>query len=566
MTPPILARHRGGTTTVIQPEPGGLTAQNIEPEPCEGTGGTPPACLVVVAVDDGHRANLRDYPSLGNRSRILETLNNNTQVELIGYAIEGLEEHPEEGVTPTPTSSSYIWWQVRYTWLEEGIPQEIEGYIRADLLNTSGASGCDVPLVVPPPPPPPSDPGLCRFFTVVEETPIYRLPTTSSLHGFGTPLFSRNLGPGQPITVYGRTLGPVNDYAMLISDPAVVPPAQWEWVFRQGLSLDEDTSNDPRACDYSVLAAYPILDDATLPEELLFYRDNFQPPFASPSYVEHRNSQLFRGNNHNGLDIAFDLAQPFIAVPPYSYDDVEDDDNDIFGVIVDAGPDAFIYTSKVRQVFPSVAAIQPQWLRDRGCISTDTPIPFVTSCGRSGLYIQVTPAAGGVEVFIMYAMTAFHTESPAEYRNDDWTGENAGLLPDEQSALLTTYNIDCNPCTVPNQAGRQIVIEYDIDHDNIPDIEVVYIHILPNPAYPQWSNTDGGCSRDGPYRHDQWDDSSANADCWVNTSTHLGEIMTIGFSSGRHLHYTVYIDFNGDGAFHQNEQAIDPLIALAMIR
>jgi hypothetical protein len=43
--------------------------------------------------------------------------------------------------------------------------------------------------------------------------------------------------------------------------------------------------------------------------------------------------------------------------------------------------------------------------------------------------------------------------------------------------------------------------------------------------------------------------------------------MTIGFASGRHLHYTVYLDLiDNDGRFHLQEQPIDPLVALSMPR
>jgi hypothetical protein len=494
-----------------------------------------------------------------------------------------------ESITILPSGTTVIlrdgyyddweWWWWRVTVLND---PDLEGYIRSDLI--SNTNDCERIEVEPPPEPPRSNPGMC----------VYEVPEGSSKQVWSVSL-GRNQAPSHTLTggtqfnVYGRSVDSEGNYLLLITDPHM-ESAEWRWVrMFDGIALN-NKSEQRRACDYAVLAAFPFLDgtDGGSGQEspqyknaLLYYMDHFAPPILNASYEWHFNSQLF-GGHHNGVDIvdrrpvADKLQAPFRVVAPH-----------MNGVIVDAGPDAFIQTSKVRGHFANISQIQPKWLADCRTTFWSDQTRYTGSCGRDGLWVSVTPRdGGGVDVFVMFAMTAHHMNMPHEFRNDGWQASEAGLDSDEVRLTVqhpgyasriidnVQYGTLCHPCTLTIEGdpmpGRQIVVQYDVNGDTNANIEVVYLHVQPNPDYYESWNTE--CSVRNSPRHTAWPSSRASSNCLVGSATILGEVVNIGFTNGsafgtEHLHYTVYIDWNDDGIFlGEKLSLIDPLIATEMIR
>lgn len=62
-----------------------------------------------------------------------------------------------------------------------------------------------------------------------------------------------------------------------------------------------------------------------------------------------------------------------------------------------------------------------------------------------------------------------------------------------------------------------------------------------------------------------WERAKNKAECQIQPGTLLGQASSIGFSSGPHLHYTVYVDRNNNGAF-ETDEVVDPMIAQNMVR
>lgn len=107
--------------------------------------------------------------------------------------------------------------------------------------------------------------------------------------------------------------------------------------------------------------------------------------------------------------------------------------------------------------------------------------------------------------------------------------------------------------------------------DCLPEIRVVYLHTAP--FQPAW---DAECSDRGSSigQLQRYLLSRTNAICIVDPADIqirlIGTAQNIGFSSDAHLHYTVYIDRNGNGIFPLEDtdrrELVDPLSSLALPR
>jgi hypothetical protein len=260
---------------------------------------------------------------------------------------------------------------------------------------------------------------------------------------------------------------------------------------------------------------------------------------------------------------------------------------------VDAGPDAFVATYKYRRTFASAGEIQPQWVA--ACVAEQNFNPRLCRPEgvRGGIWLQATTFENGsVEIFIMFARTAFSYERGSDEhinntRNDGWNGEYYGLSQVLHMTLIDmAYLNQCgtdslSACTGP---GRQVIVTFDIDQiditsqcnivndfDCLPEIRVTYLHTAPFQSV--W---DTECSNQGTYIAQlvRYYASRANPVCIVDPSdiqiSLVGTAQNIGFSSAPHLHYTVYIDRNGNGIFPFEDtdvrELIDPLSSLALPR
>lgn len=93
-------------------------------------------------------------------------------------------------------------------------------------------------------------------------------------------------------------------------------------------------------------------------------------------------------------------------------------------------------------------------------------------------------------------------------------------------------------------------------------------HVNPENHYTDWK---ANCSFHGNTgsRLDIWQTAQANptSSCRVNMGDSIGVATLIGFSTGKHLHYSVFVDQNNDAAFTKGQpsdngfnERIDPAI------
>jgi len=387
------------------------------------------------------------------------------------------------------------------------------------------------------------------------------------------------LDASRTITIYGRSLQRIGEFYYLITHPVPgVSTATWRWISSAVTTFREVNPNLTN-CNYNVLPGYPVPtgnEDDNFARALNVYTNDFSSPVNPTDRPYGRNSSPFQDTQHNGIDIVVRRVQggssePFTVVAPYN------------GVIVDAGPDGFVGTFKVEATFASIDQIQPQWVRD--CVQNTGERTSALIC-RPGTWIDVTrpdPNSTTVHVFLMYVRAAWsYGRSTDEYklnvRNDGWLGQDYGLDLDQAAEMGSFgYSSLCGGDLVScNSPGQQLMIVYDIDGsdsgcavlpaDCVPEIRTVLLHT--RYLNPDWRTAcSGSPSMTG--QADIYARSRQNPVCYVATGTVLGTASDIGYSSGPHLHYSVYVDQNSNGIFYAEDtfnEAIDPLIARAMTR
>jgi hypothetical protein len=147
--------------------------------------------------------------------------------------------------------------------------------------------------------------------------------------------------------------------------------------------------------------------------------------------------------------------------------------------------------------------------------------------------------------------------------------------------MLDSYRNVCaegtiQPCSGP---GHQVVIQFDTDgtdvdstcsvmngFDCMPEIRIVYLHTQADD--PVW---DTQCSiiASQSAQLDIWLQMRQRAECGREAGDPVGSAANLGFTSGPHLHYAVYIDRNGNAVFRPEDdfnETVDPLIAHQMRR
>jgi len=450
------------------------------------------------------------------------------------------------------------WW-----WYIHSEPRNLTGYVYSFWIVGSNCDDPSATTQLPPVPPGPS--GLCQMRVPDgAELAVYQVNANGERIDTG-----QRIGSNGDITVYGRSLEGNTDFLYLIIDP-LNPLSAWRWVQANlvpliNISPESTEEGKQRACDYYHLPAFRFVDGSVSSDftsALDFYINNFQSPIFNPVYGQHFNSDLYTGpTNHNGLDMVYKpsgvngASQPFLADAPYS------------GVIVDVGPDAFVETYKVERTFGSIDEIQPPWVKN--CVEQGTTF---RRC-RNGVYLQATrPDVNSptVHIFIMFAMTAENLGIDDEKRHDNWGGGEYGLEDAaKRDELLYGFgytDLCGGSCTGP---GRQVVVQYDIDNDTIADIQTTYLHTsdVNNAAWQTECSARSSTHPGYAQPYEMWSIVRANPSCQVASGAQLGTAQFIGFASAPHLHYTVYIDRDGDGQFvREDDETVDPLIARNMLR
>jgi hypothetical protein len=456
-----------------------------------------------------------------------------------------------------PVASEYAseitWW-----WYVSSAARGLTGYVRS--IYVIGSNCPDPATIEPIPFEIAMQTGVCQFLLPeLAEITLYQ-----PIRGGNTRLTAGNTLSGElGITVYGRSFESRIDFLYLISDP-LSHPSEWLWIKQSDVTRlgmpnvsPGDVLAQQRACDYDYLPSF-YFPDANLSIDFLsaywFYRQNFRSPIYNANPLTHFNTDLYTGRGgHNGLDIVYKpngintASADFPVAASWN------------GVVVDVGPDAFVELYKVEQVFVNLEAIQPAWIKQ--CAANDQ---LGRAC-RGGVYLELTrpnPNGDEVRVFVMFAVTANALGLTNEFRNDGWGGQGYGATQSELRDLLTGYIDLCGGSC--NGAGRQLIILYDIDSDNEPDIQTTYLH-TGNPMNALWQ-TECSATASGP-AYLGWNNTRDNVNCQVTGGQQIGVAQNIGFSSAPHLHYTVYIDRDGDGEFpSDDDETVDPLISVHMLR
>ncbi|MCB9453325.1 MAG: hypothetical protein H6672_17985 [Anaerolineaceae bacterium] len=479
------------------------------------------------------RSTVRDWPDVDMGLPIRE-LPYDTEMTLLGKYLN--------------PSDTYWWWLVT-----EKSDLSPEGWMRQDVLGDDEQylDSCSEiePFRIPPPPPP----GICQVQLESAPHDIY--------------------------TVYGLS----TDQSQFLISPISELPQQW--IDKTDV---DNVSDDPRACDSGVLGHVPYTSDQTYANALDAYSTQFlapvDPVVYENEYTAFRVSQYFE-DEHNGMDITYKPPNglgnsiEFSTNAPYG------------GVVVEAGPDGYSMRNILEKSFEDIPEVIAIYMAnpDNHCVLSEV-LNKGNFCGSyyPGAYagIKVIPTVNGFTVQHIFASAWDQDLNPG---NDSLEKPNNGWSPLSGLDSVTYETLQragyvpasgCNGeygCSIGG--GRQLIIYHNTDSDTLPDIKTVYYHVNMEAGTPYYSDWRSVCSVDNsskriniwnsiiPAIWDQIWDAIANtpirnADpgniCWTHISEQVATAQLFGWTTGIHLHYTVYIDKNNDGDF-TNDELVDPV-------
>jgi hypothetical protein len=434
------------------------------------------------------------------------------------------------------------WWHVRNE------VTELEGYVIGTSIDN--VNNCPPIEVIPPPPPLRTPPGICYVDLVGTSADVRA--GDGSTHAEST--YIRTItAPAEGSAVYGIS----SDLSLyLINDPGIL---HQEWTLR---SLFASNPPDARACQANVLGVFPRTSDPIRWSTIGFLVDNFHAPIDPALYNnEYHHFYLSDGydhDDHSGLDIVYRpgsgaTSTEFSAYAPYD------------GVVVDAGPSGITRRDILQKFFPG-----PEQ-------------PPNAYAGRSGVYYdadyEVRPEPEGEGWLVTYEFARTGFEDDDTNNNDSEEPHRGyypfGLLRDEYENLLQAgfQNLCSGDYGCTQGPDRQMVIWHSADSDPHPDIQTVYHHIeVVSENYEVWRTQ---CSNGGQ-RRQTWDNATIAGNpsydtfgvCRVVSGvTQIGTARWIGYSTGTHLHFEVWVDRNDNGEFDKtpNENE-NPMMIPAMIR
>jgi hypothetical protein len=437
----------------------------------------------------------------------------------------------------TTTVDGNLWWHAQV----ESDPA-LQGYILGTLVDDFNDCQSTVPNVPPPTPPLPQ----------ANESCIVKLNFDTTVYD-GNNVQTGTLDADTEIQVYGM------NYAReryLINLPGTLPQ---EWIVA---SFVTPLPANIRGCDRNALGRFYETVDASYWSVVGYYANNFvapvDPTLYTNDYASFRNSYYYDRVVHEGTDVAYR--------PPEGAGNAQDFDVHIMasGVVVDASPDGITRSYRYEKVI---------------CPALGEP-PSNIFAGRAGVFHFVfsTPCSdgsAGIREQYYFAVMYDEDDNPDNNSNEAPTvSYTFGLNSDQVNILKAGGFVLASGCQgefgCVDGPGRRLIIWYNADGTNDPDIQTTYYHVNMNTSgnYTDWNNT---CTN--RTRADTWTKTIVNNDpnfnvCRVNVGIYIGRAELIGFTTGVHLHQEVLIDKNNDGSFANTgtDEDEDPLMAFQTIR